>query len=199
MGFININSLRNKYICLKDIFDSYLVDYFSVLETKLDNSFPGAQFCPRDFAMLRVDVSASNGGIMTFIHCDIPHNCMRCIEINNEAFLSLCVQLTVNREKWIIATTYRPPFTDIHTFLNSLNILTGWMVTITDMIIIIGDTNVDVLRKDRKSTALKNYFTGFNLSEIVKEPTCFKATPSLIDHMSADPGGFLHMWTMIAA
>ena len=183
MGFININSLRNKYLCLKDIFDSYLVDYFSVLETKLDDSFPDAQFCPRDFTMMREDVSASSGGIMTFVRCDIPHNRMIGIEVNNEAHHSLCVQITINREKWIIATIYRPPSTDIQTFLDSLNTLTERMMTITDMIIIMGDTNVDVLRKDRKSTGLKDYLTGFNLSEIVKEATCFKATPSLIDHI----------------
>ena len=183
LGFLNINSLRNKYLCLKDIFDSQLVDYFSVLETKIDESFPDAQFHPQDYAITREDVSEKSGGIMTFIRSDIPFNRKYEIEINNEAFHSLCVQISVNKEKWLIASIYRPPSTDPNVFLDNLNTLIDRMLSITDMIIIMGDTNIDILKNDSRCSALKDLLNGCNLQTIVKEPTCFKATPSLIDHI----------------
>ena len=183
LGFININSLRNKYLCLKDIFDSYLVDYFSVLETKIDDSFPDAQFRPHDYSIVREDLSETSGGIMTFIRSDIPYNRKYEIEINNAAFHSLCVQITIKKEKWMIVTIYRPPSADFQLFITSLNTLTERMISITDMVIIMGDTNIDTLKNGSRSSALNDFLNGFSLASVIKEPTCFKATPSLLDHV----------------
>ena len=44
IGYLNINSLRNKLTDLKVILKYLSFDYFISSETKLDESFPNAQF-----------------------------------------------------------------------------------------------------------------------------------------------------------
>ena len=44
IGYLNINSLRNKIVDLREICSSFSPDYFVIGETKLDQSFPSTQF-----------------------------------------------------------------------------------------------------------------------------------------------------------
>ena len=44
LGYLNINSLRNKVTDLRIIFKDLSLDYFVLSQTKLDESFPTAQF-----------------------------------------------------------------------------------------------------------------------------------------------------------
>ena len=44
IGYLNINSLSNKVTDSRIIFKDLLLDYFVLSETKLDESFPTAQF-----------------------------------------------------------------------------------------------------------------------------------------------------------
>ena len=44
IGYLNINSLRNKIVDVRQVFGKLQLDYFVLNETKLDDSFPSAQF-----------------------------------------------------------------------------------------------------------------------------------------------------------
>ena len=44
VGYLNINSLRNKIIDFREIIQNLNLDYFVLSETKTDSSFPSAQF-----------------------------------------------------------------------------------------------------------------------------------------------------------
>ena len=55
MGHININSLRNKYDPIRSILQNGLCDIFTLSETKLDESFPTAQFHITNFVLHRKD------------------------------------------------------------------------------------------------------------------------------------------------
>ena len=44
IGYLNINSLRNKITEVRVIMENFLPDILAISETKLDNSFPVAQF-----------------------------------------------------------------------------------------------------------------------------------------------------------
>ena len=44
IGHLNINSLRNEIVDLRETMSGISLDYFVVNETKLDSSFPSAQF-----------------------------------------------------------------------------------------------------------------------------------------------------------
>ena len=49
IGYLNINSLRNKIAGAGEVFGKLQLDYFVLSETKLDDSFPSAQFYIENF------------------------------------------------------------------------------------------------------------------------------------------------------
>ena len=71
-GHLNINSLRNKF----DLFSEQVkgsIDILMVSETKLDDSFPEAQFLIEAFhSPFRFDRNINGGGVMLYVLEDIP-------------------------------------------------------------------------------------------------------------------------------
>ena len=49
IGYLNINSRRNKVAYAREMFGKLQLDYFVLSETKLDHSFPSAQFYIENF------------------------------------------------------------------------------------------------------------------------------------------------------
>ena len=49
LGYLSINSLRNKIIDLREIIHYLNLDYFVLSETKIDSSFPSAQFAINNY------------------------------------------------------------------------------------------------------------------------------------------------------
>ena len=72
LGHLNINSIRNKYEALKFII-GHNTDIFLISETKLDDSFPTAQFLIKSFsAPYRFDRNSKGSGLLLYIREDIP-------------------------------------------------------------------------------------------------------------------------------
>ena len=71
-GLLNINSLRNKF----DVFSEEVngsIYILMVAETKLDDSFPEAQFLIEGFhSPFKFDRNINGGGIMLYVQKDIP-------------------------------------------------------------------------------------------------------------------------------
>ena len=71
-GLLNINSLRNKF----DVFSEQVngsIYILMVAETKLDDSFPEAQFLIEGFhSPFKFDRNINGGGIMLYVQKDIP-------------------------------------------------------------------------------------------------------------------------------
>jgi hypothetical protein len=118
---------------------------------------------------------------MTYIRSDIAHNRREDIEVNNDSLHSLCIELRINKEKWLVCSLYRPPSSPVPNYFEALHLLTDRMLRVTDMVIMLGDTNINVL-KDPQASSVNDFLTSFSLSQLVKNATCFKGTPSLLDH-----------------
>ena len=72
LGHLIINWIRNKCEALKFII-GHNIDVFFMLETKLEDSFPTAQFLNRGFsAPCRFDGNSKGGGLLLYIREDIP-------------------------------------------------------------------------------------------------------------------------------
>ena len=72
IGYLNINSVRNKFDALKEI-ASQSLDVLMIAETKLDATFPTGQFAIEGFATpFRLDRNANGGGILVYVQSDIP-------------------------------------------------------------------------------------------------------------------------------
>ena len=68
---LNINSLRYKFDSLLEILRSN-VDILLISETKIDSSFPTAQFKIEGYTTYRLDRNSNGGGILLDVREDIP-------------------------------------------------------------------------------------------------------------------------------
>ena len=72
LGHLNINSIPNKFEVLKFMIDNN-IDIFLISETKLDDSFPSAQFLIKGFsALYRFDRNSKGVGLLFYVREDIP-------------------------------------------------------------------------------------------------------------------------------
>ena len=68
IGYLNINSLRNKIVDVREVFGKLQLDFFVLSEAKLDDSFPSAQFYIENFEIRnRRDRDKNGGGLIEFV------------------------------------------------------------------------------------------------------------------------------------
>ena len=71
--YLNINSVRNKFTDLQTI----IQDIVSIVETKLDTSFPSAQFALEEYhTPYRIDINNKNGGILVYVKSSVTSRCL---------------------------------------------------------------------------------------------------------------------------
>ena len=90
---LNINSLRNKFDSLVQIFD-YNIDILLVSETKIDSSFPSAQFYIDRYTIFRRDRNSNGGGMILYIKDDIPANILN----TNASIESFYVEINIRKK-----------------------------------------------------------------------------------------------------
>ena len=104
IAHININSLRNKFDFLVEGISGNL-DVLLISQTKLDSSFPKAQFFIKGYTEpYRLDRTKYGGGIILYIREDIPSKRIE-LEGNIEAIL---IELNLRKKKWLFCGTYNP-------------------------------------------------------------------------------------------
>ena len=92
---LNINSIRNKFEELISQVEG-TVDVLMISETKIDDSFPIANFLIDGFSQpYRIDQNSSGGGIMFYVREDIPSNLLKVESLPIE---SLYVELKLRSE-----------------------------------------------------------------------------------------------------
>ena len=121
-SYININSIRNKFGLIKfgviscSLISSH-VDILSIAETKLDYSFPNAQFLILNFHQpFRLDISRNSGGLLVFGRSSIPAR---------------------------MISNYRLPL-DNQYFCDSLSDLLDFYSSIYDNKVVFGDFNIEI-------------------------------------------------------
>ena len=62
IGYLNINSIRNKISDIREVFGKLQLDYFVSSETKIDESFPSAQFNIDDYEIRNRRYRDKHGG-----------------------------------------------------------------------------------------------------------------------------------------
>ena len=145
VGTLNINSISPKFDEFKLMVSGYF-DVIIVTETKLDDSFPKAQFCIDGFCIpYRLDRNINGGGLMIYVRDDIPskmltkHNLPKDIEA---AF----IELNFRKCKWLLYATYRAPSQNHNYFFD--NIDKGLDVYSTyERVAVAGDFNAQVGEK----------------------------------------------------
>ena len=88
---------------------SYLSpDYLVLSETKLDHSFPSAQFSIPDYKIrARRDRHKNGGGLIEFARKVLI--CKRLKNFENSTSECICSEITTSKRKWLCFSIYRPP------------------------------------------------------------------------------------------
>ena len=102
-GQLNINSSRSKFEQLSTMI-SENIEIPMLSETKLDKTFPVAQFLLQGFCLPhRFDRHRNDSGIMLYIREDIPS---RLIERNNVEFFF--DEINFRKKKWLLCCSFNP-------------------------------------------------------------------------------------------
>ena len=124
IGHLNINSIRNKFETVECVLNDGLLDIFALSESKIDESFPNAQFIINVFSLHRKDWNRFGGGLLLYIRSDIPHR-RRCdLEPNGQISHGIEIMVIEARlykmEKWHLVIIYKPPKVTKKSFENTL-------------------------------------------------------------------------------
>ena len=108
IGYLNINSVRNKFDALKEV-ASQSLDVLMIAETKLDATFPTGQFAIEGFATpFRLDRNANGGGILVYVRSDIPSHQVKSYKFS-EGIECISFEINLRKKKWVLFSVYRPP------------------------------------------------------------------------------------------
>ena len=91
IGYLNINSLRNKIVDLREIILELSLDYLVVSETKIDKSFPTAQLYIKRYE------DRHGGGVIEFVKNGFISKRLK--EYETKQSESICSELTIANRK----------------------------------------------------------------------------------------------------
>ena len=154
------------------------IDILLLSETKIDDSFPDAQFFMQGFHIpYRLDRSKAGGGVLLYVREDIPSKFLKNPHVTNDIE---CVMIEVNfyNKKWLVIGTYNPSKSTIKHHLQILGKHLDYFLPSYDNIMIMGDFNSEPHEYD-----LSEFCGIYGLKNLVRGPTCFKSAehPSCID------------------
>ena len=119
IGHLNINSIRNKFECLKYIIDKN-VDILLISETKLDETFPEQQFHIEGFSPpYRRDRNDKGGGLLLFVREYVPSRKIN-VELSPQIEV-IVIEINLKKKKWILIGSYNPHKSMIDTRLESVS------------------------------------------------------------------------------
>ena len=181
-GYLNINSLRNKIVDLREIILELSLDYLVLCETKIDESFPTAQFYIKGYEVrIRRDRDKHGGGLIEFLKNGFISKRLK--EYETKQSESICSELTIANRKWIRLNIYRPPNpNNKNTFFDEITARLSKAAGKYENIIIMGDFNIDIKNKGLGNGKLDTFCDLFDLTNLIHSETCLmKNHKSTID------------------
>ena len=160
---LNINSLRNKFDSLVRMLHNNL-DILLISETKIDSSFPTAQFQIEGYTTYRLDRNANGGGILLYIREDIPSTLLN----SDMSIESFSIEINIRKKKWLLVCTYNPNKNLISNHLKEIgkNLVTipPNMTTLFSLVILIPS----------KQNQMLDFCEIYSCKNLIKDNTCFK-------------------------
>ena len=174
VSYLSINSIRNKFDDLKLIIDEN-VDILCIGETKIDESFPTAQFILSGYhKRYRLDITDKQGELLVYIKSHLPSKLLSIHNASNNIQV-IPFELNLRKEKWMFMCIYRSPKQNSQYFLENLSSVADHS-SIYDNYIFLGDFNMEP-----NSLALTSFMQSFHLFNLIKTNTCFKGKGTRID------------------
>ena len=173
VGYLNINSVRNKIADLQIIIQNIPLGYLVLRETELDESFPNAQFKLDVYEIrARRDRDKYGGGFIVFVRRGII--CKRISDFELSFSECICSELTISKSRWLCFSIYRLPDPgNLSIFFEELSESLSKAILKYQNIIIMGGFNIDLKIKGFGFNKLDQFCALFNLTNLMKTETCF--------------------------
>ena len=144
IGYLNINSLRNKIIDVREVIGKLSLDYFVISETKLDERFLSAQFNISNYEIRNQrDRDKNGGGLIEFVRKGFITKRLK--DYETQICETICSEFTISKRKWICFSVYRPPsYNNLIIFFEELTKSVCKALNTYDNIIVMGDFNIDI-------------------------------------------------------
>ena len=180
IGSLNINSLSGKFDQLKFTINDNL-DVIIIQETKIDESFPEAQFLIPGYSKpYRMDRNKFGGGIMIYVKEVVPSR-----KLNKHTFSNriegMFIEINLRKCKLLLFGGYRSehPIYGVkdkdfyHQLALALDVYRGY-----DRFLLAGDFNTEI-----SNVHMNDFLSDQQAENLVKTPTCHKnfLNPSSID------------------
>ena len=180
LSHYNVNSIRYKFVEVREILDLELVDFFGISETKLSSNFMNEFNVPNYCKPYRQDRNDRGGGVMVFIKDNLPHRLLSEYSGCHEGIDFLSFELVLKSRKWHITYFYRPPSVNEGIFTKFLSQMCDVFIAKGDAYIATGDCNLNCLISTSLNSICDVY--GLHICNLAQGPTCFKGDPpSLVD------------------
>ena len=144
IGYLNVNGVPNKITDLQIIIQNIPLDCHVLRETKLDESFPNAQFKIDGYEIrARLDRDKYNGALIVFFRRGII--CKRISYLELSFSECICSELTISKSKWLCFSVYGPPDPgNLSIFFEEQSESLSKAILKYQNIIIMGDFNIDL-------------------------------------------------------
>ena len=123
-GSLNINSIGHKFSTVHYTLKNGNIDMFGIWETKLNNSFPEAQFHVENCIYYRKDHSANGGGVMLYVRYDITQRSRHDIEKTDCSASGLeiiIIEIIMDpKERWVYVMAVSHQLSKLHYLLMHL-------------------------------------------------------------------------------
>ena len=141
-----------------------------ISESKIDGSFPTAQFLIPGFSTpYRKDRNGNGGGILLYVRNDIPSKLLKNIHPPEIKFGNMFIEITQHKKKWLIGGSYNPIKSKIHEHTKYLSKCLDYFLSSYENIIILGYLNCEPFEP-----AISEFCDSYNLKHLIKVPTCYK-------------------------
>ena len=174
-SYLNINSVRNKFESMSSLI-SENVEILIGAETKLDSSFPTAQFLiPGIHHPFRLDIKMQNGGLIVYVKESIPARVLTSLSIPADTQI-IVFEINLRKGKLLFVGIYKPTSLNSEHFLGTLSDLLDLCSNHYDNKVILGDFNLKLT-----DPLMMTFLNEHDLINLIKNNTCFKGKGSCIN------------------
>ena len=160
-------------------------DVFGVSETNIKPATPKNLYQIPGYKLIRADRTHTTKGGVGIYFRDIYQPQKIQIQYDNLQPEIIFAEVEINRCKIAVGVIYKTPLTS-YTVYAEIQEIIAFITTKYSHVILLGDYNIDMLKKNRESDFFKNVILEpFSLHQMIREPTRItNATATLIDHIT---------------
>ena len=161
---LDINYLRNKFDSLVRMLHNNL-GILLICETKIDSSFPTAQFQIESYTTYSLDRNVNGEGILLYIREDIPSTLLN----SDMSIESFSIVINIRKKKWLFFCTYNPNKNLISNHLKEIDKNLDNYSSKYDNVILLGDLN-----SEPTESAVRDFCEIYSCKNLIKGNNCFK-------------------------